>query len=88
MMDSVENNNIDFIENIGNLTEVKGNLKAIGIILNEMDLSRLESEDCATVREFLSMEIINCINIVDATMDNLYIKNLECKKSPCTRQEQ
>lgn len=87
-MDSVENNNIDFIENIGNLTEVKGNLKAIGIILIEMDLSRLESEDCATVREFLSMEIINCINIVDATMDNLYIKNLECKKSPCIRQEQ
>lgn len=88
MMDSVENNNIDFIENISNLTEVKDNLKAIGIILTEMDLSRLESEDCATVREFLSMEIINCSDIVDETIDNLYIKNLENKKSPCKKQEQ
>lgn len=87
-MDSVENNNIDFIENISNLTEVKDNLKAIGIILTEMDLSRLESEDCATVREFLSMEIINCSDIVDETIDNLYIKNLENKKSPCKKQEQ
>ena len=87
-MDSVENNNIDFIENTSNLIEVKDKLKAIGIILNEIDLSRIENEECAMVREFLSMEIINCSDIVDETIDNLYIKNLENKKSPCIKQEQ